>query len=218
MLKKIILLLLALCIAGGLVVGGVYLYIETAFNGDIAAADELPSSDTVLVFGALVYSTDSVSYVLANRLDTAIDIYNAGKAKKIIVSGDHGTVQYDEVNAMKNYLMERGIPQKDIFMDHAGFDTYNSIYRAHAIFEAGSTILVSQETHLKRALFISKCLGYPTKGASAIPYEGEILLQKVREIGARTKAFFQAALFKPEPKFLGEKIPVMTSDGFATQD
>ena len=195
----------------------IYYYIENANNQLIKPIADLPEADTIIVFGALVYSDEMVSEVLAKRLDVGIEAYQAGKASTIIVSGDHGQNEYDEVTAMKNYLVSKGIPREAIFMDHAGFNTYDSLYRARDVFEVKKAILVTQKIHLKRALFIAKCLDLEVTGAVAIPNQSDAKIQRVREIGARTKAFLQAVIFKPEPRFLGEKIPVLSSSGLATE-
>ena len=194
-----------------------YFYIEFANNQDILEVSDLPKADAIVIFGAMVYSDEEVSYVVAERLNTGIDAYKKEKATKIIVTGDHGTTQYDEVTAMKNYLLKHGIPREDIFLDHAGFNTYDSLYRVKEVFEVNSAILVSQELHLKRALFIGKCLNLNVKGAVAVPYEGEIIPQTIREFGARFKAVCQSTIFKPKPRFLGEKIPVFSNSGIVTE-
>lgn len=195
-----------------------YLYMEFAYNSAIKPVADLPAADAVLVFGALVYSDQQVSEVVAKRLNVGAQVYKSGKAPKIIVSGDHGRKDYDEVAAMKNYLLALDIPPDDIFLDHAGFNTYDSIYRAKEIFAIQNVILVTQEIHLKRAMYIADQLGLKASGAIAPPYTGEIMLQRIREIGARCKAFIQAGILKPEPKFLGEKIPVFSNSGTVTDD
>ena len=131
------------------------------------------------------------------------------------MSGDHGREDYDEVNVMKSYAVENGVPDSDVFMDHAGFSTYDSIYRAKAVFEADSIIIVTQKYHLYRALYIAERLGVNAVGVSADldDYSGQ-LKRDLREIAARDKDFF-SCLFKPEPKYLGEKIPV-SGDGNIT--
>ncbi len=211
--KKILLALLAALLA---FIAAVDIYIGRSAQEDLIPVSCLPEADAIIVLGAKVYSDGSVSLVLAKRLDTALAAYKAGKAPKILVSGDHGSQGYDEVDAMKNYLLEHGVPKKDIFLDHAGFTTYDSLYRAKAIFCLDSAILVSQKLHLERALFIARQLGLSAKGAPAPSYESDVRIQTVRETGARVKAFFQAAIFKPQPRFLGDKIPVKNSDGEVT--
>lgn len=177
-------------------------------------AAELQNIDCVLVLGAGVRDGRPTP-MLRDRLITGISLYESGAAPKIIMSGDHGREDYDEVNVMKSYAVENGVPDSDVFMDHAGFSTYDSIYRAKAVFEADSIIIVTQKYHLYRALYIAERLGVNAVGVSADldDYSGQ-LKRDLREIAARDKDFF-SCLFKPEPKYLGEKIPV-SGDGNIT--
>ncbi len=211
---KYIFLLAPLC--ASLLAAGLYFYMYKAAASDIVKISELERSDAIIVLGAKVYGEDSVSVVLANRLNTGLLAYQRGGAPKIIVSGDHGQTDYDEVEAMKNYLLARGVPRQDIFLDHAGFTTYDSIYRAKEVFGVQKALIVSQRLHLERALFIARQLGLPAKGLPAPTHERDAQWQAVREVGARVKAFWQAAVLKPQPRFLGEKIPV-TGDGSVTR-
>ena len=181
--------------------------------------DNSPQADAIIVFGALVRSDGTVSDMLADRLNVGYKLYKAGKAPKIIVSGDHGSTAYDEVNGMRKYLQDKGVPREDIFMDHAGFDTYDSLYRARDVFLVKKAILVSQEFHVTRALYIGKRLGMEVAGVTSDLhiYPG-MKYYRFREIGARLKAFAQADILKPKPKYLGEAIPIwkngeLTDDG-----
>ena len=133
------------------------------------------------------------------------------------MSGDHGSEEYDEVNIMNSFAVENGIPDSDIFMDHAGFSTYETVYRAKEIFEADNIIIVSQEYHLYRALYIAKKLGVKAVGVSADlnTYRGQTK-RDLREILARDKDFFNC-IIKPEPTYLGDKIPV-SGNGNLTND
>jgi vancomycin permeability regulator SanA len=110
-------------------------YVQEVGGKYITAAKSVPKADAILVLGARVYANGNVSLMLNDRLTTGYELYKKGKAKKIIVSGDHGRKDYDEVNTMKSFLMEKGVPSEDIFMDHAGFSTYESLYRARDIFQ-----------------------------------------------------------------------------------
>lgn len=179
----------------------------------------MPEGDAILVLGARVYPDGNVSLMLHDRLTTGQELYQAGKAPKIIVSGDHGQKEYDEVNAMKDFLKEQGVPAEDIFMDHAGFSTYESIYRARDIFLVKRVIIVTQKYHLMRALFIARSLGLEAYGVAADKhiYHQVMLKSELREIAARNKDFLTAKIFKPLPKYLGEVIPV-TGDGRVTDD
>ncbi|MCK9578329.1 YdcF family protein [bacterium] len=168
--------------------------------------NDVKNSQVVLILGAAVKPNKEMSDVFRDRVDTAIELYNRKKASKIIVSGDHGKKYYDEVNVAKKYILEKGVSPDDIFLDHAGFDTYDSIYRAKYIFEAASIIVVTQDFHLPRAIFIGRRLGHNIQGFSADlhNYSGIILMQN-REIFANVKAYLDI-LLNEKPEFLGQKI------------
>lgn len=174
-------------------------------------------ADCVLVLGAGLKKNGEPGNTLTDRLDTAIALYEAGAAKKLLMSGDHGRESYDEVNLMKQYAVERGVPSRDVFMDHAGFSTYESVYRAQAIFLARRVIIVTQVYHLPRALFIAKGLGLDAVGVRADrrAYVG-MTYSYAREIAARVKDCFTTWL-KPTPTYLGEPISI-AGDGNLTND
>jgi vancomycin permeability regulator SanA len=155
--------------------------------------------------------------MLTDRLKVGIDLYERGSDMKLLMSGDHGSDDYDEVNAMKRFAIEEGVPSSDIFMDHAGFSTYESIYRAKEIFEADKIIIVTQEYHLYRALFIAKKLGIEAYGVNSDlrTYVGQSS-RDIREIFARCKDLLYTT-FKPEPTYLGEKTPI-SGNGDVTND
>lgn len=181
------------------------------------SVSDAPTRSTVIVLGARVYPKGGLSPMLADRLSTALDLYRQGKAERFLVSGDHGTKGYDEVNAMKEYLLSQGVPPEDIFLDHAGFDTYDSMYRAHAIFQADSVIVVTQAFHLPRAVYLARALGLDAVGVPADrqAYAG-ILYNQTREILSRVKACMSVA-FHAKPKFLGDTIPI-TGDALKSWD
>ena len=155
--------------------------------------------------------------MLQDRLDEAIKLYNEGLAPKIIMTGDHGQKDYDEVNIMKEFAVELGIPSEDVFMDHAGFSTYESICRAKEVFQADKILVVTQQYHLHRALYIANQLGVEAYGVDSDyhTYVGQFM-RDFREILARTKDC-AACIFKPEPTYLGEAIPIF-GDGNLTND
>ena len=177
---------------------------------------ELSDIDCAVILGAGVRDGKPTP-MLRDRLLTGIELYKSGAAKKLIMSGDHGSEEYDEVNIMKSFAVENGIPDSDIFMDHAGFSTYETVYRAKEIFETDNIIIVSQEYHLYRALYIAKKLGVKAVGVSADlnTYRGQTK-RDLREILARDKDFFNG-IIKPEPTYLGDKIPV-SGNGNLTND
>jgi SanA protein len=177
---------------------------------------ELSDVDCAVILGAGVREGKPTP-MLRDRLLVGIDLYKSGAVKKLIMSGDHGSTDYDEVNIMKSFAVDRGVPDEDIFMDHAGFSTYETIYRAREIFEADNIIIVSQKYHLYRALYIAEKLGIKSVGVSADldTYRGQTK-RDLREILARDKDFFKC-IFKPKPTYLGDKIPV-SGDGNLTND
>lgn len=149
--------------------------------------------------------------ILKERLDTGIYLYKKGIAPKILMSGDNGSVHYDEVSVMRRYALEQGVPSEDIFMDYAGFSTYESMYRAEYIFGIAKMVVVTQEYHLYRALYIAESMDIEVIGVSAtknILSGHEIRL--TREFFAQTKDFFTTKL-KPLPTFLGEQISLEQS-------
>lgn len=179
---------------------------------------EIPKAECVLVLGAKVYGDESLSAVLKDRVDYAILIYEAGKADKILFTGDHGQTDYDEVNSMMDYAMQKGVPKEDIFLDHAGFSTYESIYRARDIFQVSNLVIVTQEFHLARAVYIAQKLGLDAYGINSNPRQyANAKKDAFRESFARVKDFFLVNVFLPEPKYLGEAIPIF-GDSSETHD
>ena len=222
--KRLLIIVLVICISftviGVAVVLGLNAYVKSVGGADIITPEEavnLEDVDCIIVLGCLVKNNGTPSDMLADRLERGIDLYNQGAAPKIIMSGDHGREDYDEVNTMKKVAVDAGIPSSDVFMDHAGFSTYESIYRAKEIFEADKIIIVTQDYHLYRALYIAEKLGIEAYGVNADyrTYWGQTN-RDAREILARCKDFCNM-IFKPEPTYLGEKIPV-SGDGDLTND
>lgn len=172
--------------------------------------------DCILILGCGVRG-NSPSLMLADRLSKGLELYQNGASQKLLMSGDHGKDDYDEVNVMKDFAIENGVASKDIFMDHAGFSTYESMYRAKEVFEANKILIVTQEYHLYRAVYDARALGLDAYGvaADAVDYAGQTY-RDFREILSRNKDFFYA-LLKPEPTYLGETIPV-SGDGNTTND
>ena len=184
----------------------------------IIAADEaskLSEVDCILVLGCGLRADGSPSDMLHDRLVVGTSLYRLGASSNILMSGDHGRTEYDEVNAMKNFALNEEIPSADIFMDHAGFSTYESIYRAKEIFSADKIIVVTQGYHLPRALYIAEALGIEAYGVSADirSYRGQTL-RDVRELLARAKDFTYTVT-KPLPTYLGEPVS-LDADGNIT--
>ena len=219
-LKKLVVFLLVFSIIVGIYALIVNAYVVSSAKKEIISPEEaadLTDVDCIIVLGCLVRPSGKPSDMLADRLRRGVELYESGAAPKILMSGDHGQKEYNEVQTMKQYALDAGIESSDIFMDHAGFCTYDSIYRAKEIFGAKKIIIVSQEYHLHRALLIARKLGVEAVGvASDYHTYGGQTYRDIREIIARNKDFLYT-IIKPKPKYLGEAIPI-NGDGNLTQD
>lgn len=183
----------------------------------ITAPERVQPAQAILVLGAGVVG-GAPTPMLEDRLKVGLELYRAGKAPKLLLSGDHGQVEYDEVGVMRRYLEAEGVPPEDLFLDHAGFDTYDSLYRAQAVFQADSVIVVTQAFHLPRALWLGQSLGLQVQGVEAdLRHWPELeSAYRVREHLARLKAFGEVLVGRA-PRFLGPAIPI-TGDGRVTHD
>lgn len=180
-------------------------------------AAELRDVDCIIVLGCLVKADGTPSDMLADRISVGVSLYQNGTSPKLLMSGDHGQKEYDEVNTMKSCAISAGVPSEDIFMDHAGFSTYESIYRAKEIFGADKIVIVTQQYHLHRALYVAEALGIEAYGVSADlrSYAGQTK-RDLREVLARIKDMAYA-LFKPLPTYLGDPIS-LDGSGDVTND
>lgn len=224
--KKKKMLIICLCVVLGIgllgiaAVAGINLWVTGSVQKNILTEEEaaaLQDVDCIVVFGCQVRSDGTPSHMLEDRLKRAVSLYKLGAAPKLLMSGDHGTPEYDEVDAMKRYAVEAGIPSADVFMDHAGFSTYETIYRAKEIFGAKKIILVTQQYHLYRAMYIAQAMDMEVYGVAADyrKYSGQ-LARDIREVLARVKDFGMT-IFWPKPTYLGEMIPISGS-GELTHD
>lgn len=218
-MKKVLKYIIIFIIIIAMIILGINLYVILSTKKQIIKEEkntELSDIDCIIILGAGIVE-GKPSHMLEDRLLEGIKLYQNNISDKIIMSGDHGRKEYDEVNVMKNYAIQKGIPSENIFMDHAGFSTYESIYRARDVFKAKKVVIVTQKYHLYRALYIAKQLGLEAYGVGADPrqYEGRTY-REMREILARNKDFIKC-IFKPEPTYLGETIPV-NGDGDITND
>ncbi|MFA6427004.1 MAG: ElyC/SanA/YdcF family protein [Candidatus Magasanikbacteria bacterium] len=182
------------------------LVIDSYKNGIYYAVDQVPTTTIALVFGAGVKRDGTPSDALRDRVLTGVELYKAGKVKKILMTGDNGSNRYNEVIPMKKVATDEGVPEEDIVLDYAGFRTYDSCYRARDIFGVTTTIAISQEFHLPRILYICNSLGVQTVGifADRQNYVDESIWA-VREFLARFKAWYQVELTHPSPRYLGKK-------------
>ena len=218
-MKKILKYVIIVIVTIAIIILGINIYVRLATKNQIIEEDKylnLSDIDCIIILGAGIWG-DKPSPMLEDRLLEGIKLYQNSVSDKIIMSGDHGRKEYDEVNIMKEYAIEKGIPSENIFMDHAGFSTYESIYRAKDIFQAKKVVIVTQRYHLYRALYVANKLGLEAYGVGADPrqYVGAFN-REVREILARDKDFIKC-IFKPEPTYLGDTIPI-SGNGDVTND
>ncbi len=219
-IKKIFIVVLCLILVGMATVFGVDAYVKSTASKNIITleqAEKLQNVDCIIVLGCQVHPDGNPSIMLNDRIKRGVELYELGVSQKIIMSGDHGQVEYDEVNAMKQTAVDMGVASSDIFMDHAGFSTYETVYRAKEIFGAKRVVIVTQQYHLYRAVYIAKQLGLEAYGVNSDyhQFRGQFF-RDVREILARNKDFVKC-IYKPEPTYLGETIAI-NGDGNVTND
>lgn len=216
-IKKLIALVLCALLVCGIAVIGIDMYVVKSTEKYILTPETAGSGyDCILVLGCGVWG-ENPSHMLEDRLLQGIELYEYGASGKMLMSGDHGRENYDEVNVMKDFAAERGVDSDDIFMDHAGFSTYESMYRAKEIFKAEKILIVTQDYHLYRAIYDARAMGIEAYGVASNPrgYAGQ-LYRDIREILARNKDFIYC-IIKPEPTYLGDEIPVQ-GNGNVTND
>jgi SanA protein len=187
--------------------------ILSANSAIIPSVDELEGAEVVIILGAGVYQSGELTPILKDRVDTAIVIYRNGLVEKILVSGDNASKDYNEVVPVWEYLIAAGIPESDIFLDYAGFDTYDTMYRARDVFEVDSAIVVTQDFHLPRAVFLAQELNIEIQGLSPVRDKSGTF-NSFREVLARVKAALDV-IVKSDPTYLGESIPI-SGDGSET--
>lgn len=218
-LRTAIIFALILGVTGGIALLSVNLHMYHTTKARIVTSDTVGDflPDCILVLGAGVRPNGSPSHMLEDRLLTGISLYEEGISPKLLMSGDHGREGYDEVNCMKDFAKEKGVPSEDIFMDHAGFSTYESLVRAKEVFGAKKVVIVTQKYHLYRALYMAEALGLEAVGVSADlrGYSGQAV-REVRELLARAKDFVYT-MVKPAPTYLGDPISLLGS-GDVTND
>jgi SanA protein len=214
--RRALLAIGGLALVAVITVGCVNAWMILTYRNDATAeVSDLRKADAALVLGALVNPDGSMSAMLQDRVDRAVELWRSGKVESIIVSGDHGQWTYDEPTAMRLALQRAGVPDRKIFTDHAGFDTWASVVRARKVFEARSVVLVTQEFHLPRALYLANAAGLEAQGlvADRQGYGRQIVRSRLREAIARVKAVgsatFDAAVL------LGPRHPV-SGDGRST--
>jgi SanA protein len=177
--------------------------------------DAIPERFVAIVPGARVSPGGQPSQSLEDRLQAALELYRSGRVKKLLVSGDHHAPEYDEVNAMQRWLRERGVPDADVFLDHAGIRTLDTMVRASRVFQVRDAIVCTQRYHLPRAVFLAREAGIDAIGVAADRHEYvKARLDAAREFAARIRAFLDVYLLGTQPRHLGAPIPI---DGDATR-
>lgn len=201
----------------GATTGSLCCGVVLSHRSQIVSADSVSSAPIAIIFGARVKDDGTPSDILRDRLLTGIDLYDRRIVTKLLLSGDDGQVAYDEVNAMRVFVLDHGVAPSDVFLDHAGFDTFDSVARASKVFGVTKAILVTQNYHLPRALYLASAFGISAQGVGADrqAYRG-ILRYELRELLADVKAVFDV-VFHASPKYLGDPVDA-TGDGRSTWD
>lgn len=217
--KRLILFVLCTVLSAALTLAATNLLMVAQTREAIYTLDTAQdrNADCILVLGCGLRQDGTPGRQLCQRLDAGIAAYEQGIAPKLLMSGDHGRVAYDEVNAMKDYAMARGVPGEDIFMDHAGFSTYESMYRAKQIFGCERVAVVTQTYHLYRSIYNARAMemqaiGIACDGANPVRSH----MNGAREVLARAKDALWC-VFKPAPTCLGQSIPIF-GNGDVTND
>jgi vancomycin permeability regulator SanA len=212
MKRRLTLFLVGLVVVIVLLLSGVLHYVgEKTSSRRFSDPTQIPSMPIGIVFGAGIHRDGTLSRILQERVDAAIDLYDKKKIRKLLMTGDNSSVDYDEVSNMRRYAVEHGVPTEDITLDYAGFNTYDSCYRAQAIFGVSRAILVTQNYHMSRALYTCSKLGIQVVGL-AIPdfsdYPFQMLPYQVREVGSTLKMLVELHITHELPTVLGKKEPI----------
>lgn len=217
-MKKYFKIALYLLVIGLIAVVSVNYYVKSSTKKNIYySIKKFPKNDVGIIFGAGINGNQPSKY-LKDRLDAGIMLWKAKRINKILLSGDNGREEYDELTVMKNYCFNHGVDTTKIFIDYAGFDTYSTMYRAKHIFKIKRATLISQEYHLNRAIYIGNKLGIKSVGYSA--NQGEYLgynYVSFREYGSVFKSFFDV-LRNREPRFLGGEININGESNYSKED
>ena len=217
--KRILLVCVILAAVGLALLAGLNLYVVSSAEPYILTeeqAAELSDVDCIIVLGALVYSDGTMSDVLRHRVEMGTALFEAGVSDRILMSGDHSRENYDEVGTMKDYAVAAGVSPDCVFKDHAGLDTYSTMYRAKEIFQAQKVVIVTQKFHISRAVYLARALGLEAYGVACD--QGEYTHKarnELRETLARVKAVW-SAIVQPEPEYLGDAARPTTSTTMRT--
>jgi vancomycin permeability regulator SanA len=176
----------------------------------VFSVDKVPSTPVAVVFGAGLWRDGTPTNVLRDRIATAAELFFVGKVQKILMSGDNRYLDYNEPGAMRKYALSLGVPESAIVLDYAGRRTYDTCYRAHAIFGLQQAILVTQSFHLPRALYTCNALGLRAIGVPSDKQDYRLISQlywNLREFPATLTALVEVHILKPEP-VLGQPEPI----------
>lgn len=197
-----------------MIVAGLRLYAVLATQSRIYTVETVPENRVAIIFGALVHPSGRPSHMLADRVATGAELYHTGKVDFLLLSGDNGTVEYNEPEAMRDLALDLGVPDEALVLDYAGFRTYDTCYRARDVFQVESAILVTQQFHLPRALLTCDGLGLHVVGVAADEQRPQgyklssMVRSQIREIPATSLAAFDLIRGR-KPKFLGDPIPIV---------
>lgn len=210
-LKKILILVVSVCIISLAAITIINLYMIKSTEENIISIENTKDfkAECIIVLGAMVYSDGTPSPILKDRLDKGIELYNKGVASKLLMSGDNGEKEYNEVIHMRAYAIKKGIPKEDIYLDYAGFSTYESMYRLKEIFQVKRAVVVTQQYHLYRALYIGEHKGLELCGVPAADRLGGQKGRDIREVFARVKSF-GLVLINADPTYMGDPVPLDT--------
>ena len=204
--EKMIKILLILIVVIIIFILWAFFSVQYKYKSLIYSMEQVPKKPVALILGAGVFPGGVPSPILADRVYTGVELYRAGRVKKLLMTGDNSLKDYDEPTVMKDYAIKLGVPEEDIVLDYAGFRTYDSLYRARDIFSLTDIIIVTQDFHLSRSLYISNKLGVSAVGVCADRREYLYMnWNKFREFFASVKAFIEVNITKPKPFFLGKK-------------
>jgi SanA protein len=212
-LSKVALVGAGLAVFLALVVAAANVYVLLEGEDSTSSIADVPKTEVAIVPGALVQPDGKMSVMLGDRVKDAARLWHAGKVQKILVSGDHGQWTYDEPDTMREALVRDGVTPRDIFEDHAGFDTWQTMVRARSIFGVDRAVVVTQGFHMPRALFLADQAGIDATGLTSdlhrYGYQGK--KSEVREVLSRVKAIYDVTI--DTPAMAGPKIPIATTDG-----
>ncbi len=211
LLKRVLLAVAGCGVATVILLGGLRLWVEQKTRDRIyTRVADVPPRSVALVLGAGLWPDGSLTAVLADRVATAADLYHAGIVQKLLCSGDNRVVGYNEPQAMLEYAVQLGVPEQDVVLDYAGRRTYDSCYRARAIFGVEHVVVVTQRFHTARALYLCDALGLDSVAimADRQTYSARQVIWKTREYPALALSWWDVNVRHPTP-VLGEPLPIM---------